>query len=157
RVTRPSRAARRSPSDASPSRKTPKRWPFCSLASSTRVCDTVGPESPSLVISAAGPRTSVDGGQARVGAERDLEVAAAGGGGRLGRQRAQHLPGEALVVGLGAAAGRYAHGHRQGAGGLPEVGLEVTTGQGLGQHQRTRLADRDPEVLDVVDGEVETR
>ena len=93
--------------------------------------------------------------EARVGGEGHLEVVLAGVRGRLRGQGAQDLPGEALVVGLGAPLGLDADRHREGAGGLPELGLEVSARGRLGQHQRAGLADRDPEVLDVVDGEVE--
>src|SRR3954447_2742309 len=147
RWTRPSRASRRDDSGASLSRNTPNSTVFRRRASSVRVCDTRGPESPSLVISPADSPTPVEVGQAGVTAEGHLEVAVVGRRGRLGGQGAQHLPGEALVVRLGSADGRHAYGDRQRAGRLPEVGLEVTTGQRLGQDQGTRLAHRDPEVL----------
>src|SRR3954471_9163897 len=135
-ATRPSRAASMAGSVDDTSWNCAKSTAFCSRASSPRCPASWSPEPPSTVISTAGSRSSVGQGEARVGGEGDLEMVVAGVRGRLGGEGAQHLPGEALVVRLGPPRGRDPHRHRQRAGSLPELGLEVAALLCLGEDER---------------------
>src|SRR3954454_1031111 len=157
RATRPSRAARREDAEADVSRKRSKSTAFRSRDATALRDPPDGHESPTTVMSAAASRYAIGQGQARVGGEPDLEVVVVRVRGGLRRQRAEHLPGEALVVRLASARCRYTYRDGQGARRLPKLGLEVAPRDGLGKDQCAGLADGDPEVLDIVDGEVEAR
>ncbi len=85
-------------------------------------------------------------GDAVVGVDRAVDLAG---------QSGEHRPGEGVAGGLLAVERQHAYGDVDRVGGQLEAALEVGAGHRLRQQHRAGLVDRDPQVLDVVDGEVE--
>src|SRR5215218_3428023 len=128
-----------------------------SRVAAARSSDPWVPESPDVsVISSADSRLAARDRDARLGGEGHLEARrVARGAGRAG-QGAEHLPGEAVVVRVPRANRGDAHRDGERAGTEAELRLKVPTGHRLRQDEGAGLTHGDPQVLDVVHGEVET-